>query len=487
MNKEKLINELRQFTEYDTIDLGSLTETDLNDLFDTHCFKYSVEVEIGEVWETLEKSAILADTPDGWIPVGDFYKKHPRNIHELTTAHGVVKISEDHLFETSTGWKATKDISKDDLILSKDGFIFVKSNQVVSVEQVYDWEILHANHRYWVGGLSSHNTGKTFVCLNIAREAQLMGYDIIYIDTEGAIEIDALIKNFGIDPRKFRLQPIKTVGQVKILISRIIDMINESRSNGGEPKVMVFVDSLGMLATEKEISDVKKGENKMDMGLKAKELRAMFRAITLDATAAKLPIIATNHTYTNSSGYVPVKDASGGDGPIFAFSMLTFLSKKNDEFKTGILVKSKLRKSRFTQPKEIQFHIGFYSGMNPYVGLENFVSWDACGIERGKIIDEKEYSKLKDGSAEKNACLPFSSNDGESLYFASNPNATRYVIRHLGKTIFPKDLLKPDVFTAEVLKQLDDNVIQNSFKFPDRNEIENEIFIGEDEDEDGED
>jgi RecA/RadA recombinase len=313
-------------------------------------------------------------------------------------------------------------------------------------------------------------TGKTFLCLNIAREAQKLGYDILYCDTEGAIEIDSLVKQFGIDPMKFRLQPIKKVSQVRTFIVNVIDMVKQARADGNSPKIMIFVDSLGMLSTDKEEKDAQEGKNAQDMGLKAKELRALFRSITLDATTQKIPIIATNHTYTGG-GYMPTKESSGGDGPIFAFSMLTFLGKsqlKEGDTKTGIIVTSRLKKSRFTKPRDIKFHISFYRGMSPYVGLEEFMSWENCGVGRGNIFTEKEYSKMKEQEQAK--CKEFTF-EGEKLYFIAKETARTIAVRHLGKTIYPKDLFTDTVWTEAVLRELDEKIIKPTFKFPDMDEV----------------
>ena len=74
------------------------------------------------------------------------------------------------------------------------------------------------------------------------------------------------------------------------------------------------------------------------------------------------------------------KEASGGDGPIFSMSNVIMLSKAqlkdNNDKKTGIIVTSTPKKTRCTRPYPTKFHISFINGMNPYVGLEEFISWD---------------------------------------------------------------------------------------------------------------
>lgn len=302
------------------------------------------------------------------------------------------------------------------------------------------------------GVMGDPGTGKSFFCLNVVREAQKIGYDVIYCDSEGAIDKSGALK-FGIDTDRIRYQPIKTVSQFQTFVSNLMELVNKAKSAGQQPKILIVLDSLGMLSTDKELTDALKGHNASDMGAKAKELRKLFRVITLDLTAAKIPLICTNHVYAGGGAYIPTKESSGGDGPIFAMSVVAFLSKAQLKdgagTKTGIVVTSTLKKSRFTIPEPVKFHISFANGMNPYVGLQDYVSWEACGVERGKF----EEVKNADGKKES--------------VFKPSASSTRWGVRHLGKTVASTELFTDKVFTQEVLEQLDKNVIQDKFKFPD--------------------
>ena len=158
-------------------------------------------------------------------------------------------------------------------------------------------------------------------------------------------------------------------------------------------------------------------------------------------------------SHNSGGGYMPTKESSGGDGPIFAMSVVSFLSKAQLKdgagTKTGIVVTSTLKKSRFTIPEQVKFHISFAHGMNPFVGLQDYVSWEACGIERGK------YEEVKNAEGKK-----------ESV-FKPSASSTRWGVKHLGKTVASTELFTEKVFTREVLEQLDANVIRDKFKFPD--------------------
>jgi hypothetical protein len=87
--------------------------------------------------------------------------------------------------------------------------------------------------------------------------------------------------------------------------------------------------------------------------------------------------------------------------------------------------------------------------MNPYVGLQDFISWDACGIGRGKL------EEVKNAKGEK-----------EMVFTPSESAQARWAVKHLGKTITSSQLFTPEVFTESVLKQLDENVIRKHFVLP---------------------
>lgn len=305
-----------------------------------------------------------------------------------------------------------------------------------------------ANNRS-MGIAGDPQTGKSFLCMNIVREAQRKDYNVIYCDTEGAIDKSGA-KKFGIDTNKVRYQPIKTISDFKVFVANLVDKVKGYRKDGADPKIALVLDSLGMLSTDKETGDALKGKSAMDMGIRSKELRSLFRVITLDLTAVKIPLICTNHTTTgNIGGFMPTKEAAGGDGPIFSMSNVIMLSKaqlKEGDTKTGIVVTSTPKKARFTRPYAVKFHISFMNGMNPYVGLQDFVSWENCGIQRGKLEVDKKTGEME---------------------FIPNESSPRWAVRHLGKTVPSTQIFTPEVFTEDVLRQLDENVIQPHFKLPD--------------------
>lgn len=107
--------------------------------------------------------------------------------------------------------------------------------------------------------------------------------------------------------------------------------------------------------------------------------------------------------------------------------------------------------------------------MNPYVGLEEFVTWDACGIERGTYKEEIKETPvlLDDGTPKMYRGNPKILKEKTGNWvFEANEDAKTFAVKHLNTTVKGSALFTPEVFTQEVLKDLDDNVIRNLFELP---------------------
>lgn len=316
-----------------------------------------------------------------------------------------------------------------------------------------------------IGIAGDPGSGKTFLCMNAVRELQKMGYLVFYIDTEGAIDSTDFPK-FGADLGMLKYYRMKLISDVKFFMDGLIKTKKES----SDLKVAVFVDSVGMLDTDKSVSDIDKGKNAGDMGLRAKELRALFKSFTLDLSNLAIPFIFTNHTYSGTDAYTG-KNPGGGGGPEFSASIILMLSKGTlrDENKTatGIIVRSKTRKNRLAKPIEIEIHISHQMGMNPFVGLQDYVSWEGCGVGRGKKLTEKEYSKLKPD--EQKDCSLFKVGN-DTFYFKPGTLAKNYIISHNGDEVPVKQFFTSRLFTQEVLHELDEKVIKPTFKYPENSQ-----------------
>ena len=313
-------------------------------------------------------------------------------------------------------------------------------------------------------------TGKTFLLLNMCREAQKMGYYVVYYDTEGAVDVDN-IQSFGVDPEKFDHQPVSDIAKFRTSITTLCKKLMEAKEKGYKtPKIFIALDSLGMLATTKEIDDAISGNTAADM-TRAKTIRSLFRIITSDLTGLGIPFVFTNHTYA-STGMFPTINLSGGGGLIYSASVILALSKaqiKEGAVQTGIIVSVKTLKNRFGKPIPIKFHIRWDKGMNRFIGMEEYMDWDTCGIQRGNMFPAKDYEKWTD--AVKATAREFiNPNDGETWYFVPKETARYYIVKHLGKGVTAQELFTEQVWTREVLEEINEKCIKPKFSYGTENE-----------------
>ena len=342
-------------------------------------------------------------------------------------------------------------------------------------------------------------TGKTYIACSIIRNAQALGYFPIYYDSEGSIDVD-FVKRLGIDTNSFRIENVNTIEEFATLAAKLNETVSELKKQGKvPPKIIVVLDSLGNLSSTKEKEDTTSGSGKRDM-TKQQSIRRMFRVIGNDFAKNAIPFILNNHTYASIGSYIPGQTISGGGGAMFNASIIFTLTKSKltdkdsedhvkkqgiEATKIGIVVTVHPFKQRFARPIKVQIHIPFYKKPNPYVGLEKFVNWESCGIIRGKMLTSKEYGKLS--AAEQKSCKQFTvnvdgtiKNDDGIRYALPKDTARTLVCKHLGGEIPISELYTDKVFTQEVLKQLDDNIIKKTFMLPSIESLDDLIEISGD-------
>jgi len=329
-------------------------------------------------------------------------------------------------------------------------------------------------------------TGKTFLLLNMVAKAQQMGYYVVYYDTEGAVDVDN-IQSFGVDPERFDHQPVSDIAKFRTSITTLVKKMMEAKqAKMTLPKIMICLDSLGMLATTKEIDDAISGNTAADM-TRAKSIRSLFRIITSDLTGLGIPFVFTNHTYA-STGMFPTVNLSGGGGLIYSASVILALSKaqiKEGTVQTGIIVTVKTLKNRFGKPIPIKFHIRWDKGMNPYIGMEEYMNWETCGIQKGNLIIDKEYDKMNDKDKANVYLFDY---QGETKYFVPRETARNYIVKHLGRGIPANELFTPEVWTNEILQMINEKCIKPKFSYginSAEDEVES-IFLNSDDNSDAE-
>jgi RecA/RadA recombinase len=283
-----------------------------------------------------------------------------------------------------------------------------------------------ANKITAIAGESS--TGKTFFSLAVVKnflDTNPTGY-CLYFDTEAAIT-KSLLESRGIDTQRLVVVNVVTVEEFRSKALKAVDIYLKKSEEERNP-CMFVLDSLGMLSTEKEITDALNDKQVRDM-TKSQLVKGAFRMLTLKLGQANIPMLVTNHTYDVIGAYVPTKEMGGGSGLKYAASTIIYLSKKKEKDGTevvGNIIKAKAVKSRLSKEnKDVEVRLYYDErGLDRYYGL----------LELGEL-----------GGIWKNV-------------------AGRYEID--GKKVYAKQILKePEkYFTEEVLQQLDD-IARNNFSY----------------------
>ena len=227
-------------------------------------------------------------------------------------------------------------------------------------------------------------SGKSFICSgNLVKQAQQQGILPIVLDSENALDSDWL-SALGVDVSEDKLMRfgVSMIDEVAKFVSEFMkgykdqysDMPYEERQ-----KVLFVVDSLGMLLTPTDIDQFERGDMKGDMGRKPKALTALVRNAVNLIAGNPVGVVATNHTYASQDMFDPDDKISGGQGFIYASSIVVAMRKlklKEDEEGNkisdvrGIRAACKVMKTRFSKPFEsVQIKIPYESGMDPYSGL----------------------------------------------------------------------------------------------------------------------
>ena len=223
-----------------------------------------------------------------------------------------------------------------------------------------------------IAGESS--TGKTFFSLAVVKnflDTNPDGY-CLYFDTEAAVN-KSLLESRGIDLTRVVVVNVVTIEEFRSKALKAVDIYLKKPLEERKP-CMFVLDSLGMLSTEKEITDALNEKQVRDM-TKSQLVKGAFRMLTLKLGQANIPMIVTNHTYDVIGAYVPTKEMGGGSGLKYAASTIIYLtkSKERDSKKevVGNIIKCEAKKSRLTvEGSKVATRLFFDErGLDKYYGL----------------------------------------------------------------------------------------------------------------------
>ena len=239
--------------------------------------------------------------------------------------------------------------------------------------------------------------GKSYICSgNIVKNAQEKGIFCILIDSENALD-EAWLHALGVDTSEDKLLKMNMamIDDVARTISEFMKGYKAMDANE-RPKVLFVIDSLGMLLTPTDVNQFEAGEMKGDMGRKPKALTALVRNCVNMFGAANVGMVCTNHTYASQDMFDPDDKISGGQGFIYASSIVVAMRKLKlktdaDGNKTsqvhGIRSACKVMKTRYSKPFEsVQVEIPYETGMSPTSGLLDMFEAKGILIKEGNKL-----------------------------------------------------------------------------------------------------
>jgi recombination protein RecA len=236
-----------------------------------------------------------------------------------------------------------------------------------------------------------------FAAGNIVRHAQEQGIYVVLIDSENALD-QAWLEALGVDCDESKLLKL-SMSMIDDVAKTISTFMTDYKAMDEEdrPKVLFVIDSLGMLLTPTDVDQFNKGDMKGDMGRKPKALTALVRNTVNMIGAHNVGLVCTNHTYASQDMFDPDDKISGGQGFIYASSIVVAMKKmklKEDADGNkisqvmGIRAGCKVMKTRYAKPFEgVQVKIPYETGMNPYSGIVE--------LFEAKGVIEKQGNRLK--------------------------------------------------------------------------------------------
>ena len=261
-------------------------------------------------------------------------------------------------------------------------------------------------------------SGKSYFCAgNIVKEAQKQGIFVVLVDSENALDETWLTAlDVDTDEKKLLKLNMSMIDDVAKTVSTFMGDYREMPEED-RPKVLFVIDSLGMLLTPTDVDQFGKGDLKGDMGRKPKALTALVRNCVNMFGSHNVGLVATNHTYASQDMFDPDDKISGGQGFIYASSIVVAMKKlklKEDQDGKkvtdvrGIRAACKVMKTRYSKPFEsVQVKIPYEQGMDPYSGLVDLFEKKGLLTQQGnrlKYVDSTGKEHLdyrKDWTGEK--------------------------------------------------------------------------------------
>ena len=195
--------------------------------------------------------------------------------------------------------------------------------------------------------------------LNKKPDAVMLFYDSEFGSPQSYFE------QFGIDTNRVLHTPIANVEELKF------DLVNQLEQLDRSDEVIIVIDSIGNLASKKELEDALNEKGVADMS-RAKSLKGLFRMVTPYLTMKDIPLLAINHTY-KEIGLFPKDVVGGGTGIYYSADNIWILGRQQEKQGTEVVGYNfviNVEKSRYVKEKsKIPIGVSWEGGVQRYSGL----------------------------------------------------------------------------------------------------------------------
>ena len=230
------------------------------------------------------------------------------------------------------------------------------------------------------------------------KDAALLFYDSEFGTPKSYFE------SFNIDMDRVLHTPITDVEQLKFDIMKQLDNIERG------DRVVIVIDSIGNLASKKEVDDAMDQKSVADMS-RAKQIKSLFRMVTPHLTLKDIPMVVVNHTYMEI-GLFPKAIVGGGTGSYYSADNIYIIGRRQDKKGTEVVGYDfiiNVEKSRYVKEKsKIPVSVSWDGGISKWSGLLDIAieggfvvkpnqGWYAkVNMETGEVEDKKYRIKDTD-------------------------------------------------------------------------------------------
>jgi RecA/RadA recombinase len=215
-----------------------------------------------------------------------------------------------------------------------------------------------------IAGPSKHFKTSFALVLASAYQAKYPDSVVLFYDSEFGSP-QGYFESFGVDTGRVLHTPITDIEQLKH------DIMQQLAAIDRDAHVMIIIDSIGNLASKKEVEDALDGKSVADM-TRAKGMKSLFRMVTPHLTLKDIPMVVINHTYKTMELYS--KDVvSGGTGVMYSADNVWIVGRQQEKDGTELLGYNfiiNVEKSRMVREKsKIPISVSFTGGISKWSGL----------------------------------------------------------------------------------------------------------------------